>query len=246
MTHRAYRVEVSRRAQFPRLKMSAREGLVVVVPEAFDQSRIPAIVDGRRDWVQRSERRLAEQRRFLVPTPPGGRPEQVLLRVIGEDWGVDYRPTDIATVATVERPGNRLLVYGNVTDDAIVMDSLRRWLARQTRRHVVPWLSRLAAENACEVTNIVVRSQRTRWASCSPLGTISLNLRLMLIPEPLVRYAMLHELAHTTEMNHGPRFWAVVRELEPAYEEYDRQLREAWRLIPAWLHPAPFGGGEAA
>jgi hypothetical protein len=68
----------------------------------------------------------------------------------------------------------------------------------------------------------------------------------MLIPEPLVRYAMLHELAHTTEMNHGPRFWAVVRELEPAYEEYDRQLREAWRLIPAWLHPAPFGGGEAA
>jgi predicted metal-dependent hydrolase len=126
MTTDAYRIRVSPRAKYPRLKMSAREGLVVVIPKGFDESRIPSVLKGKRDWIQRAEHRLAEHQKFLVPQPNGSHPERISLRVIGQEWGVDYRPTDASTVTSVERPGQRLLVYGAVADDQRTREALRR------------------------------------------------------------------------------------------------------------------------
>jgi hypothetical protein len=217
--------------------MSTREGLVVVVPKGFDTGRIPAIVDARRDWIAKTECRLAEQHKFLAPEPLDSLPDRIALRAIGEEWAVNYRRTTATSVTVLERPGRRLLAFGRVENMEAVLDGLRRWLSRKTRQHLSPWLYRLASERNFEFASVVVRSQRTRWASCSSHGTISLNLRLMLIPEPLVRYTLLHELAHTVEMSHGRRFWSTLQTLEPAYQIRDRELREAWRLLPSWLMP---------
>jgi predicted metal-dependent hydrolase len=82
--------------------------------------------------------------------------------------------------------------------------------------------------------SLAVRSQRKRWASCSSGATISLNSRLMFLPEQLVRYVLLHELAHTVELNHSARFWATLAHAAPDYRQRDAELREAWRLIPDW------------
>src|SRR5213593_2082534 len=81
-----YQVRVSSRAKYPRLKMSAREGLVVVVPDGFDESRIPEVVDGKREWIRRSEERLRDHAKFLMPQPPDVPPERISLRAIGEEW----------------------------------------------------------------------------------------------------------------------------------------------------------------
>lgn len=237
MTAMPYQVRVSSRAKHPRLKMSARDGLVVVIPDGFDEARIPSVVEGKREWIKRSEDRLSEQRKFLVEGQNGALPDRITLRVIGEEWHVDYRPTTRATVTTVERPGKRLLVYGDVNDERATREALRRWLGRKTRQHVAPWLARLAHEHGFDVAQTVVRSQRTRWASCSAKKTISLNVRLLFLPEHLVRYALLHELAHTREMNHGRHFWAIVDSVLPDYEALDSELRSGWRLIPDWIRP---------
>jgi len=49
-----------------------------------------------------------------------------------------------------------------------------------------------------------------------------------------VRYVFIHELCHTIHMNHSPKFWALVAEKEPNYQQIDRELRKAWRYVPAW------------
>ena len=72
--------------------------------------------------------------------------------------------------------------------------------------------------------------------------TISLNVRLLFLPEPLVRYVLLHELAHTQKMNHSSFFWAIVQTLEPDYQRLDAELRSAWRAIPACLGPVANSG----
>jgi predicted metal-dependent hydrolase len=238
MTTLAYRIRVSPRAKYPRLKMSARDGLVVVIPDGFDESRVASVLEGKREWIKRAEQRLAEQRKFLVPRPNGAHPERITLRVIGEEWSVDYRPTDASTVTSVERPGQRLLVYGAVADDLATREALRRWLTRKTREHIGPWLLRLAQDHGFDVSQVVVRSQRTRWASCSATKTISLNVRLLFLPEPLVRYVLHHELAHTREMNHGNSYWAILQGLEPDYRSLDDELRSAWQLVPEWIRPS--------
>jgi predicted metal-dependent hydrolase len=234
-----YSVRVSPKAKHARLKMSAKHGLTVVVPKGFDQSRIPGILHRKREWLTKTGKRFEEYREFLSPEPPGKVPERITLRVIGEDWAIDYRATDAETVSAVERSANRLLVYGDMDNTPACKDALRRWLSRKTREHIVPWLVRLAQEKELELGNVVVKSPRTRWASCSSKKTISLNLRLLCLPEELVRYVLLHELAHCLYMNHSRKFWAEMRSFEPNYERLDGELRNAWHYIPAWLGPSP-------
>jgi predicted metal-dependent hydrolase len=75
-------------------------------------------------------------------------------------------------------------------------------------------------------------SARTRWGSCSHRGGIALNWRLVLMPLPVVDYVVCHELAHLKEMNHSPRFWAVVEQLCPDYRALRAKLRELAKTIP--------------
>jgi predicted metal-dependent hydrolase len=113
-------------------------------------------------------------------------------------------------------------------------------LARKTREHLVPRLRALGDDKGIHAAGVAVRSQRTRWASCSAKGTISLNIRLLFLPSQLVRYALLHELLHLQEMNHSRRFWALLASVEPDYRSFDDELRHGWRLVPDWIHRHSF------
>jgi len=66
---------------------------------------------------------------------------------------------------------------------------------------------------------------------------ISLNVRLLFLPQHLVRYALLHELVHTQEMNHSRRYWTLLESIEPNYRALDSELRGGWRLVPEWIRP---------
>ncbi len=65
----------------------------------------------------------------------------------------------------------------------------------------------------------------TRWGSCSSKRTISLNIGLMKLPEPLRDYVILHELAHLNHMDHSKAFWAEVGEHDPRYKIHDKKLK---------------------
>lgn len=62
---------------------------------------------------------------------------------------------------------------------------------------------------------IAVRDQTSRWGSCSTTGVLSFSWRLVLAPPPVLDYVAAHEVAHLAEMNHSPRFWALVRQTMP-------------------------------
>ncbi len=221
-----------------RLKFSAQDGLIVVVPRGFDEARIPALLEGKRRWLEEVTARFAAQRRFLEPEPPGHQPERILLRSVGQEWSLTYRQTRSEIVSATPRDEQRLLVFGDIENEIAVKAALNRWLGRRAHEHLAPWARRLADEKGLPIARVLIKSQRTRWASCSARGNLSLNVRLLFLPEPLVRYVMLHELAHTREMNHSKRFWAIVAGLEPDYQRLDEELRTAWRLVPAWLRVA--------
>ncbi len=78
---------------------------------------------------------------------------------------------------------------------------------------------------------VSVRGQSTRWGSCSAKGTISLNWRLVQVPEEVRDYVILHELMHRREMNHSRKFWALVESVCPRYREYDQWLDDNVSLI---------------
>jgi len=78
------------------------------------------------------------------------------------------------------------------------------------RKRLKDRLFYLAKEHGFMCNNVSIREQRTRWGSCSHKNSISLNLKLVLLPKELIDYVMLHELVHTRIHNHSKKFWAEL------------------------------------
>ena len=243
-----YSVRVSERARRVRLVMTADRGLEVVVPRRFDRRKIPALVESRRDWIERAAGQVEARRRELQADPPR-LPERIVLPAVGEEWEVEYRAKQFGAWGTMEvggaidpagatvreRPGQRLVVTGNLADRSACRDALCRWLRRKAKAGLVPRLADLSGQHRLEFRLVTVRQQRSRWGSCSRHGTISLNANLLFLLPPLVDYVLLHELCHTVELNHSPRFWTLLGYHDPACKAHRRALRQARTSVPSWV-----------
>lgn len=101
--------------------------------------------------------------------------------------------------------------------DPRLQDWLRRSVVEAMRRRakeVLPLrVEMLARMHGLTYGEVKVNSSTGRWGSCSARGSINLSLYLVLLPLHLIDYILLHELAHTREMNHGPGFWALLDKL---------------------------------
>ncbi len=73
---------------------------------------------------------------------------------------------------------------------------------------------------------ITIRSQKTRWGSCSTKGNLNFNCLLMLTPSEVLDYVVIHELCHRKEMNHSPCFWKEVGRLCPDYKAHRKWLKK--------------------
>ncbi len=72
---------------------------------------------------------------------------------------------------------------------------------------------------------VSIRNQKTCWGSCSRKGNLNFNYKILFLPAYLRDYIIVHELAHLTELNHSPRFWALVASAVPDWRAHRRELR---------------------
>lgn len=102
---------------------------------------------------------------------------------------------------------------------------LKDWLAREAYRDLDKRVALHAKRLNVAPKRIAVRDQTSRWGSCSTTGVLSFSWRLILAPPEILDYVAAHEVAHLKEMNHGPRFWALVAKTMPRLEEAKRWLQ---------------------
>ncbi len=98
-------------------------------------------------------------------------------------------------------------------------------LRAQAKTQLPPRLAALAARHGFTYARVFIKNNVSNWGSCSVKGNINLNLRLLTLPERLQDYVMLHELCHLREMNHGPRFHALLESVCPGHRELEKELR---------------------
>lgn len=108
----------------------------------------------------------------------------------------------------------------------------RRALQRRALSLFAERLALYADSMGRPAPRLALSNARTRWGSCSAKSGIRLSWRLIHLPLPLIDYVVAHELAHLAEMNHGPRFWAVVASIYPDWRDARRELKARAAEMP--------------
>ena len=105
-------------------------------------------------------------------------------------------------------------------------DAQKRLLTKKAREYLPYRLEFWAQKFGYQYSGVRLSHANTRWGSRSSTGTISLNIGLMKVPEPLRDYVILHELAHINHMDHSAEFWAEVGSHDPNYKRHRAQLKQ--------------------
>lgn len=234
-----YTLKVSRRARSARLRMMPHEGLVVVIPTGFDRREVPALVERHREWVERTAARLDRHRRPEEPLLDSGIPARLRFGLTGEEWELSCDGSRRRPLEDLCSAPYGLVLPADPSDSEAAMAVLHLWLKKRARQVLFPMLGEAARQMGFSFAASSVRLQQSRWGSCSSKGRISLNIKLLFLPPELVRYIIVHELCHTVHMNHSKAFWSLVARHEPGYARLDREMRHAWRFVPAWVAAGP-------
>ncbi len=97
---------------------------------------------------------------------------------------------------------------------------------KKARKILVQRLDVLSQKFGLPYNRVFVRNQKTRWGSCSAKKNINLNVNLLRLPQELMDYAIVHELAHTKELNHSPAFWNFLERLVTDSKKLDQALSQ--------------------
>lgn len=113
-------------------------------------------------------------------------------------------------------------------DENMLRSGTRAEYTREKERARAFIVSRIAALNAdgrFSFGDIRIKNQKTCWGSCSAKGNLNFNYKLLFLSPRVADYVIAHELCHLKQMDHSPKFWALVGELIPEYQELKKELR---------------------
>jgi predicted metal-dependent hydrolase len=220
----------SRRARRLTVRVFHSGRVEVVVPARTARATVDRFVERHRPWI---EKKRAEARRNAIPEEPFP-PQTIELAGAGERWRVHAGGGRGRARIKVAGPG-LLQLNGDLSNVRAVQQALRVWLVKRAAEVCAPLLAETARTMDLPYRKLAVRRQRTRWGSCSIRGTISLNCCLLFQRPAVLRYLLVHELAHVKHMNHSARFWDLVARHCPECRPLDRELLDGWRRVPSWV-----------
>jgi len=230
----AYTLKVSARARRVTMRIQPGLGLVVTIPKRFAKRDVPSVLAEHESWIRESLDDLERQTPHAYRQWP---PETLHLQALDERWWLHFGQSS-ARMDGSSQPEMHVHLPISADDKPAVAATLAGLLKRRARQVLPPWVARLAEPHGLSVARVSVRGQRTVWGSYSSSGTLSLNYKLLFLPERYVDYVLLHELAHTRFLDHSPEFWRFLFSLDEEAEHLDATMNEVTQGVPPWLEMA--------
>jgi predicted metal-dependent hydrolase len=232
----SYRLRRSARAR--RLRLTVRpDGVEVVAPVRLREPEILQFVEQHRHWLLE---RVSRLRRALAAHPgqqgfaDGGR-----LPYRGRPVELRIRPAACGRPRVRYQDGFEVELPERIPEgerERWIEAALGHWLRREARLDALRLIDRHGPRHRLVPTGLRIKDQKQIWGSCSARGMINLNWRLILAPEPVFEYVVVHELCHLRVRNHQKEFWQLVAQILPGYGTERRWLRANGHLLT--LRPA--------
>lgn len=218
------------RARRVAIRVRPFDGVTVSYPRFISLAIAKRLVQSKADWIAE---RLGEVRQHeetaILPAVPGG--------IVTRTHRLAIVPHHDGPV-TVRVQGGVIRVRHPASIDAgdpAVRRAIRKGVLSAYRREAVAFLpsrvEELARLHGFTYERVAVKNLRSRWGSCSLRGIVNLNLQLMRLPDRLVDYVILHELAHTRVRNHGREFWDLLGGVVGNARELDRELTREGKIL---------------
>jgi predicted metal-dependent hydrolase len=192
----------------------------VVVPAATSTEKIDELLQKKRQWIKHKitlhkEMTPASDKQF----------------VSGEAFaylGRNYRlKVERGSFAPVRLVNGRLLV--TVPEDGnqphIIRNAVVRWYKRQAEQKLTEKVRRFAPTVGVQTANVSVKTFKSRWGSCTAKGDLEFNWQIMMAPNRMVDYVVIHELCHLLRHDHSPEFWQEMLRVMPDYQQCREWLK---------------------
>jgi predicted metal-dependent hydrolase len=216
-----YTLRLSFKARRVRLEVRQQTGLAVIVPRSYPISRVPEILKSKARWISRNLARFNQLE--LLP----------IRKELSSGDTIPYLGRELQLVPqenhaddSVVMSGYRLAVRPDLFNDGLLELALEQWYRVEAARLINERTTKLSSLIGINYKRIVIRGQKTRWGSCSHRKNLSFNWKLIMAPEPVIDYVIIHELIHLKEMNHSKRFWELVARYCPGWREHKKWLKQ--------------------
>jgi hypothetical protein len=212
-----YHLKISPRRRTVALRVDDN-GLTVSIPSRMPRRDVPEMLLRHARWI---EKKLQQ---FIARPPAVSWEEDARLLYLGREIALQVQLGGARSAVILH--GEALTV--TVPDPADIVFIRRKvlaWYRVMAQEDFTRRVAILAAKLGVNAPPVALSNAATRWGSCSARGQVRLNWRLIQAPPHIIHYVVAHELAHLKEMNHSPRFWAVVETLCPDYLNSRKQLK---------------------
>jgi len=207
------------------LKRSARRSLAITIekakiivraPERLGQKHIQKFVDSKRAWILE---KYQEQLQFLAEIPVRNYVDGEVLPFLGGYLTLRYAAGNSA----VRRVGDTLLVGVRLKQPQL---KIQHWYKQQAASLLKERAVFFAESLGVSYSELKLRKTKSRWGHCTSKGVIQFNWLIVLAPEKVVDYLVIHELCHRIEFNHSSAFWSLVARQQRDYKVHQQWLKD--------------------
>jgi predicted metal-dependent hydrolase len=217
-----YTVRRSLRAKRIRLEVRLQTGLTVVVPHSYNIGQLPKLLKSKERWISSN---LARCSHFQSISAKRELRIGDAIPYLGRDLKL-VKQENHSGVDSITLKGDMLTVSPELFKDGILELALEQWYRTEAVKLISERIDKLSFQMGISYKRIVIRGQKTRWGSCSRKKNLSFNWKLIMAPEPVIDYVIIHELSHMKEMNHSKRFWELVAQSCPGWREHKKWLKQ--------------------
>ncbi len=199
------------------VKISADAVVEVHAPRRMSIKEIESFLYEKREWISENLEKMTKRKNSSESFVPG---EKSGLLLLGREYPLK--------TADIKRPcfdGTAFCVPDDMpkAELSVAIKEVYRSIAKE---YLVNRTFELAEYFGETVKSVRINSARSRWGSCSSVGNINLSLFLVMAPSDAVDYCIIHELSHLKNMNHSAKFWSLVSERCPDYENCRAKLKQ--------------------
>jgi predicted metal-dependent hydrolase len=200
--------------------------LVVRTNKLCTQTQLDRILQRHRRWITKRLREFEKLRQVLEIRHKELFDYGSKLMLLGETFFVYYRKTDKKRISVLLEDGRLYVESENKLQPEPLKQVVEKYLKSLAKEVFIEKCDFYAEKYGFKYKKLFVKSQKSKWGSCSSERNLNFNWKLLLAPEEILDYVVIHEVCHLKQLNHSSKFWDLVDIECPNHKEIRAWLRE--------------------